>query len=54
MTCHVFFKCYFQLFVIIEQKLGVLSRFVLNLIVVAEARVVIKMFIFWAENRGSL
>ena len=53
-TCHVYFKCFFLLFMIIEHNLGVLSRFVLNWFVVAEARVVLKMFLFWAKHRGSL
>ena len=44
----------FWLFVIMEHNMGVLSRFVLNLFVVAEARVGFKMFFFWAKNRGSL
>ena len=43
-NCHVYFKCCFWLFVFIEHNLGVLSRFVLNLSVVAEARTVLKMF----------
>ena len=34
--------------------LGVLSRCVLILFVVAEAGVVLKMFLFWDNNRGSL
>ena len=39
---------------IIEHNLGVLSTVVLNLFVVAEARVVFKMVLFWAKDRGSL
>ena len=48
--------CLFQVlfFVIIEHNLGVLSRFVPNLFVVAGVRVVLKMFLFWAENRDLL
>ena len=37
MTCHVCFKSCFWLFVIIEHNLGILTRFVLNLSVVAVA-----------------
>ena len=47
-----FSKCFVRLFVIIEHNLSVLSRIVINLFVVAEARVVLKMFLLWAKYRG--
>ena len=46
MTCHVHFKCCFWSFVIIEHNLGVMGIFVLNLFVVAEARVVLNISYF--------
>ena len=46
-TCHGFFSSvFFRLFVIIEHNLGVLSTIVLNLFVVAKARVVLKCSFF--------
>ena len=43
--CHVYFKCFNQSCVRLDHTLVVFSRFVLF---------VLKMFFFWAKNRGSL
>ena len=52
--CWRYMSCLFQmlfwLFVIIEHTLGLFSRFVLNLLAVAEARIVLKIFLFWAKT----
>ena len=46
MTWHVYFKCCFRLFVIIEQNLVLFSRFVVKLFVIAAARTILKMSYF--------
>ena len=43
MTCHVYFMCCFRFIVIIEHNLVIFSRVVLIFVVVAEARIVLKI-----------